>query len=76
MRTSASKPKVLAVSKEPQRCKLEKRGNKGEQVIKFTFLGTEITSNGALQSEVQQRVHKTARISGYGMAEQISKIEN
>jgi hypothetical protein len=28
------------------------------------YFGTEITSNGALQSEVQHQVHKSARISG------------
>jgi hypothetical protein len=32
--------------------------------MEFKYLGTEITSNGALQPEVQHRAHKAARISG------------
>jgi hypothetical protein len=31
-----------------------------EQVIKFKYLGTEITDNGAQQLEVQHQAHKDA----------------
>jgi hypothetical protein len=32
--------------------------------MKFKYLGTEVTSNGAVQSEVQQQANKAARMSG------------
>jgi hypothetical protein len=64
MRTSVSKPKVLAVDKEPQRCKLEIQVNKVEQIMKCRLLGTEITSNRALQLEVQNQAHEATIISG------------
>jgi hypothetical protein len=35
-----------------------------EKVKKFKYLGTEITSKGTVQSEIQHQAHKAARISG------------
>jgi hypothetical protein len=32
--------------------------------MEFKYVGTEITSNGALQPDVQHRAHKASRISG------------
>jgi hypothetical protein len=54
---------ALSVGKDPLSCELEIQGNKIEQVITFKYLGTETTSNGALQSQVlvQHEAHKPGR---------------
>jgi hypothetical protein len=50
---------ALPVSKDPLSCELEIQGNKMEQVKKRKYLGTETTSNGSLQLEVQHEDYTT-----------------
>lgn len=46
MEIKAEKTKCMAIAKEPIRCKVNLKGIVLEQVMTFSYLGSEITSNG------------------------------
>ena len=64
MLTSTEETKSMVISKEPIRCKLEVEGHIIEQVMKFKYLGFEISSYGNTLLEVREQTLKAARISG------------
>lgn len=64
LKISTKKTKVLTVSKEPIRCKLQLYDKVVEQVNHFQYLGVMITSHKDLIAEVNQQIVKASRISG------------
>jgi len=65
MEVSTGKTKSMVISKDPIRCKLEIDKKIIEQVMKFNYLGVEISSERNSYKEVKHQVMKGARISGY-----------
>ncbi|CAG9830839.1 unnamed protein product [Diabrotica balteata] len=51
MRISVEKTKCIVISKEPRRCKLEIDGKIVEQVMKFNYLGVEVTSDRDIRTQ-------------------------
>ena len=64
MKISIAKSKCMVVSKEPRRCKLEIQRKIIEQTMNFNYLGSGLSSNGILHTEVRKQVNKAARIAG------------
>lgn len=65
MRIATEKTKSIVISKEPIRCKLETCGKIIEQVMRFVYLGAEISSERNTYGEATQRTMKAARVSGF-----------
>lgn len=64
MQISSEKTKCMTISINPIRCKLEIDGKIIEQVNKFNYLGTLLTSNGTTEEELKSQVDKACRIAG------------
>jgi len=64
MEISISKTKSLTISRNYTKCKVELRGTPKEQVLKFNYLGAEISAKRELKQEVRIQAMKVARTSG------------
>ena len=64
MQISTPKTKCLVVNRNHLTCNINLHGSLIEQVPKFNYLGTEISSNRDLNLEVKQHILKGTRIAG------------
>lgn len=61
---SASKTKSMTTSKIPTRCKLVVDDKIIQQVMKFNYLGIELSGYGDIELEVRQQTNKALRVAG------------
>ncbi|XP_045470481.1 uncharacterized protein LOC123677812 [Harmonia axyridis] len=64
MQISIPKTKSMATSEEPKRCKLVFADQPIEQVMSFSYLGVEISSNQDRTHEVRKQADKACRVAG------------
>ncbi|XP_045461035.1 uncharacterized protein LOC123671322 [Harmonia axyridis] len=64
MQISITKIKSMVISKEPERCKLVIADQPIEQVMSFSYLGVEISSNQDRKHEVRKQADKACRVVG------------
>ncbi|XP_044760904.1 uncharacterized protein LOC123318360 [Coccinella septempunctata] len=64
MQISTTKTKSLVISKEPKRCKLVVADQPIEQVMTFSYLGVQISSNQDRTYEVREQASKACRMAG------------
>ncbi|XP_015181515.1 PREDICTED: uncharacterized protein LOC107069067 [Polistes dominula] len=64
MKISAEKTKCMTTVKIPIRCKLEIEGKVIQQVMRFRYLGIEISGYGDIEEEVREQTTKAARVAG------------
>lgn len=65
MLVSRKKTQAMVIAKEPIRCKLVVNDHIIEQVMGFSYLGVETSSDRYLVNEVRTQANKAARIAGY-----------
>jgi len=65
MLISTEKTQFMVTSKEPIRCKLMAHNKIIQQVLKFNYLGTVISSDRYLTEEIRMQANKTNDIAGY-----------
>ncbi len=64
MEITLSKTKSLTISKNNIKCEIKLKDTTIEQVLKFSYLGVEISAKRDLKQEVKMQTMKAARISG------------
>lgn len=65
MKISVKKTESLAISKERRQCKLAVYNQSVNQVMRFRYLGINITSSRNIKEEVKDQTTKASIISGY-----------
>ncbi|XP_019755408.1 uncharacterized protein LOC109534252 [Dendroctonus ponderosae] len=63
MQISTSKTKTLVIAKDPVRCKLALDNNLVEPVMKFIYLGVQITSSQNRDNEVRVQANNASRVA-------------
>ena len=64
MKANWQKTRVMRVGRKHEICNVKVNGERVEQVKEMKYLGTMISSDGSMDSEVEQRVGMASRRSG------------
>ena len=64
MKANWQKTRVMRVGRKHEVCNVKVKGERVEQVKEMKYLGTMISSDGSMDSEVEQRIGMASRMMG------------